>query len=484
MIRKSNLPQKSGVLFGVVLALASVVRLPAQNAEDLRLISGKSVIMDYPSDVGTVNTSNPDVVDVTLRTTREILLSPKGTGSATLIVWNRANQRTLYNINVEMNLESLRELYKDSFPNEKIQVHSSRDTITLNGMVSTKDVADKAGALAAAVSKTVLNNLTLAPAPVEKQVLLRVKFALLDREKEVQFGVNLLAGPGGNPIGTTTGQFANGNFTGTMTIPSTAAGSTSTNTGGSTVGAGTSSTGGTSTSATGNNGTFSITNALNLFALDPKLNLGAFIKALQQESVLQILAEPTLVTTNGKEATFLSGGEFPVPIVQGGATSGAITIQFRRYGIGLNFLPQITANNTIAMHIKQEVSTLDYANAVSLNGFTIPALATRTAESSVELGDGQSFVVAGLVNNQEVTALAKVPILGDLPILGNLFKSKDNKIQRTDLIMVVTPEITMPIGANDAVPNLYMPKEFLKKLELKDVQPLPKAQASGRPSKK
>src|SRR5580698_4887575 len=146
MIRTSNLQRYRGVLFCAALAVAGVVRLPAQNAEDLRLTAGKSVIMDYPSDVSTVNTSNPDVVDVTLRTTREILLSPKATGSATLIVWNRANQRTLYNINVEMNLESLKQLYKDSFPTENIQVHSSRDTITLTGLVSTKEVADKAGA--------------------------------------------------------------------------------------------------------------------------------------------------------------------------------------------------------------------------------------------------------------------------------------------------------------------------------------------------
>ena len=199
-------------------------RLPAQYAEDLRLTAGKSVIMDYPSDVSTVNTSNPDVVDVTLRTTREILLSPKATGAATLIVWNRANQRTLYNINVEMNLESLRQLFKDSFPTENIQVHSSRDTITLNGTVSSKEVADKAGAMAAAFSKTVLNNLMLPPPAAEKQILLRVKFAELDREKELQFGVNLLAGPGGNPIGSSTGQFSNGSFTGTVTVPPTASG--------------------------------------------------------------------------------------------------------------------------------------------------------------------------------------------------------------------------------------------------------------------
>jgi pilus assembly protein CpaC len=145
-------------------------------------------------------------------------------------------------------------------------------------------------------------------------------------------------------------------------------------------------------------------------------------------------------------------------------------VQFKEYGIKLNFLPAITSNNTIKMHLRQEVSTLDLTNAVVLNGFTIPALAARTAESDVELGDGQSFVVAGLINNQETNALSKVPVLGNLPILGALFKSKDDKVQRQELIMVVTPEITMPLGPNDPRPDIYMPKDFLKKLDPKDLQ--------------
>lgn len=460
MIRNRNLQKYRGVLFCAVLALAGVLRLPAQTAEELRLTVGKSVIIEYPSDVASVYTSNPDVVDYTVRTAREIMLTPKGTGSSTLIIWNRANQRTLYNINVEMNLEAVRQLFKDSFPTEAIQVHSSRDTLTLTGTVSNKDVADKAGAIAASFAKTVLNNLMLPPPPVEKQVLLRVKFAELDREKELQFGVNLLAAPGGNAIGVSTGQFSSGNFTGSLTIPPSSSGSTSTCT-----------VGGCTTTTSGNNGTFSITQALTLFALDPKLNLGAFIKALQQETILQVLAEPNLVTTNGKEANFLVGGQFPVPIVQGGATSGAITVQFKDYGIKLTFTPLITNNGNLNIHLRQEVSTLDLSNAVVLNGFTIPALSTRTAESTVELGDGQSFVVAGLVSNQEQYELSKVPVLGSLPILGNLFKSKDDKVQRTDLIVIVTPEITMPLGPNDPKPDIYMPKDFLKRLEPKDLVP-------------
>jgi pilus assembly protein CpaC len=460
MMRNSHLIVKRGALCGAVWAVLLGVNLQAQNAEDLRLTVNKSVVIEYPSDVRQVYTSNPDVVDYTLSTTREILVTSKGVGNATLIIWNRAGQRTLYNVNVEMNLDPLRQLLKESFPNDPITAQSSRDTIVLTGVVPNKDVADRAGILAASFSKTVMNNLTLPTPLAEKQILLRVKFAELDRSKEVQYGVNLLAGPGGNAIGSTTGQFSNNSFTGTVAIPPTSSGSTTTCT-----------SGGCQTTQSGNGGTFNITQALNLFALDPKLNLGAFIKALQNETILQILAEPTLVTTNGKEAQFLVGGQFPVPIVQGGATSGAITVQFKDYGIKLIFTPNITARNNISIHLKQEVTALDTSNSVVLNGFSIPALTSRTTESTVELGDGQSFVVSGLINNQDRYALSKVPWISSLPIIGNLFKSKDDAIQRTDLIMIVTPEVTMPLGPNDPQPNIYMPKDFLKKLDPKDVPP-------------
>jgi pilus assembly protein CpaC len=469
MIRNSHLLFKRGVQCLAILAAVGTGAMLAQTGEELRLTQGKSVIIDYPTDFDQVATTNPEVLDTSAITKRQLLLNAKGLGSTTMIVWSKGGERTFYNVNVEMNLDPLRRILKDSFPKEAIEPHSSRDTITLNGTVSSRDVADRAGALAAAQSKTVVNNL-LVTSPMDKQILLRVRFAELDREKETQFGVNLLAGPGGNPIGAGTGQFSSGALSGTLTIPPTAAGTTTTNTGSSSTSAGGVSSGGTTSSAIANAATYTIDQMLNIFALDPKLNLGAFIKALENQNILQILAEPNLVTTDRKEASFLVGGQFPVPVVQGGATAGAVTVQFKEYGIKLQFLPVITPNNTIKMHLRQEVSTLDLAHAVVLNGFTIPALASRLAESDVELGEGQSFVVAGLINNQETNQLSKVPVLGSLPILGALFRSKDDQNLRQELIMVVTPEITMPLGPNDARPDIYMPKDFLKKLDPKDLQ--------------
>jgi pilus assembly protein CpaC len=409
----------------------------AQSGEDLRMTVGKSVVIDYPADVRQIFTSNPEILDASPVTTREILVQGKGLGSATMVVWSKAGERTFYNVNVELNLDPLRHLLKDTFPNEDIQAHSSRDSIALNGHVSNKDVGERAMTITAGFGKTVINNMQVASPAVEKQILLRVKFAQLDRNKESQFGINLLGIAGQTSIGGGTGQFGAPGFTGTVQ-----------------------NTGGVGTSQA----TVSIPSALSIFGFNPKLNIGAFIQALETESILEILAEPNLVTTSGHEAYFLSGGEFPVPVLQGGANAGAVTIQFREFGIRLRFLPTITDHHTIRMHLYQEVSTLDQADGVTLNGFQIPALATRKADTEIELAEGQSFVVAGLVNNQEIDTFNKIPILSSLPIFGALFKSKSEQRQRTDLLLVVTPEVTEPLNPGQ-IPNIYMPKDFLVRLD-------------------
>jgi pilus assembly protein CpaC len=427
---------------GALLAVAAGTCL-AQGAEDLRITVGKSIVIDYPADIRQISTSNPDIVDANPVTTREILLNGKGLGSATMVVWSKSDQRMFYNVTVELNLEPLRRILTDTFPNEKVDIHSSRDSITLNGMVSNKDVADRTVALSANFAKTVVNNLQIATAPVEKQILLRVKFAELDRSRAQQFGVNFLSSGATNTIGgITTGQFGQSN---TVTA--------------------------TTGNATTSRAAITVADALNLFAFRPDLNIAAFIKALETENVLQILAEPNLVTTNGKEANFLVGGEFPVPVLQGGSNSGAVTIQFREFGIRLLFTPQMTGNKTIKLALRQEVSTLDFANAVTLQGFLIPALATRRAETNVELAEGQTFVVAGLMDNRETSALSKLPVISSIPVLGQLFRSKIENKNNTELVMLVTPEVTEALGPNDPKPTPYFPKDFLKRLEPKDLQP-------------
>jgi pilus assembly protein CpaC len=425
----------------VPLVVITALSRAQSGPEDLRLTVGKSVVIDYPSDIARISTSNADIVDASPVTTREILVHGKAYGTVTLVVWSKSGARNFYNITVEQNLDPLRKLLRDTFPHENIQVESSRDSLALTGLVSSRDVAERATALATPFAKTVVNNLQITVPPVEKQILLRVKFAELDRNADTQLGVNIVSTGATNTIGRiTTGQF-----------PAPMVESVSGSTG-----------------ATA--GKFSISDALNIFAFRPDLNLGVFIKALQSKGLLQVLAEPNLVTTNGKEASFVVGGEFPVPVLQGGSNAGSVTIQFREFGVRLSFNPIITPNRTIRMHVKPEVSALDYSNSVTFNGFTIPALSTRKMETDVELGEGQSFVIAGLIDTSVRESLSKVPGLANVPLLGYLFKSKELTKQNTELIVTVTPEITMPLQPGEK-PAINMPYDFMQPMMVNPGKP-------------
>jgi pilus assembly protein CpaC len=424
------------VCFVSLLAISASANLAlAQGGpEEIRLTVGKSIVIDYPTDISRISTSNPDIVDASPVTAREILIHGKSFGTVTLVVWSKAGQRNFYNITVEQNLEPLRKLLKETFPKEDIHVQSSRESLSLTGRITNKDVAERASALATPFAKTIVNNLQVIAGGTEKQILLRVKFAELDRTASTQFGVNLVSTGATNTVGgVSTGQFP---------APSLSA-----------------ITGQAGSSAPQVN-SFTISQALNIFAFRNDLNLGAFIKALQSHNLLQILAEPNLVTTNGKEATFLVGGEFPIPVLQGGSNSGAVTIQFREFGVRLSFNPTITANNTISMHVKPEVSSLDYTNALSFNGFTIPALSSRKMETNIELGEGQSFVIGGLIDQRVTETVSRIPGLSSIPILGNLFKTKETDRNNTELIVLVTPEITLPLQPGESKTPV-MPREFM-----------------------
>jgi pilus assembly protein CpaC len=421
---------------GLLIFAAATLTFAQGGPEDIKLTVGKSIVIDYPTDIARISTSNPDIVDASPVTGREVLVHGKSFGTVTLVVWSKSGQRNFYNITVEQNLEPLRKLLKDTFPKEEIHVQSSRDSLSLTGRATNKDVADRASALAAPFAKNIVNNLQIAAPAVEKQILLRVKFAELDRSVSDQFAINLVSTGATNTIGRIT--------TGSSPAPNP-----------STLGGGAGAAG---------NSSFSISDALNIFAFRPDLNFAVFLRALQQRNLLQILAEPNLITTNGKEASFLVGGEFPIPVLQGGSNSGAVTIQFREFGVRLNFNPTITENNTIKMYVKPEVSSLDFAHALSFNGFTIPALSSRKTETNIELGEGQSFVIAGLIDNRVTETISRIPGLASLPILGNLFKSRQIDKNNTELIVLVTPEITTPLQPGEAKPMPAMPKEFLNSI--------------------
>ena len=282
----------------------------------------------------------------------------------------------------------------------------------------------------ASMGGKVVNLLDVNVPASDPQILLKVHFISVDRSRETQLGINIYSTGAGNTIGG----ISTGSLSSTF-----------------------SSTSSTSSSVTGG------TSPTNLSAYYPGLNIGATIQALQTTIGAQVLAEPNIVTANGKQASFLAGGEYPYPMVQAGSggSGASISIMFKEYGVRLNFIPTITPRGTIRLQVAPEVSSLDFADAITISGYEVPAITTRKMNTEVELADGQSFVIGGLLDNTESASFLKVPFLGDIPILGKFFQSMQKTKTNTELIVIVTPEIVAPIQAGDPAPSLKLPGKFL-----------------------
>jgi pilus assembly protein CpaC len=213
----------------------------------------------------------------------------------------------------------------------------------------------------------------------------------------------------------------------------------------------------------GSPATLTLSDALNIFLFRSDLNLGATIKMLVTRQLAEILAEPNLLTTSGKPASFLNGGEFPFPIIQPSAGGvPTVTIQWREFGVKVNFTPFVTPRGTIRLVVAPEVSALDYTNDLVYSGFVIPAISTRKLSTEVELRDGQSFAIAGLLDNRVTEIMNKMPGLGDIPFFGKLFQSRSRSKQKTELLVIVTPEIVRPIPEGQPLPDVTMPMAPLK----------------------
>jgi pilus assembly protein CpaC len=410
-------------------------------AAPLRVMVGKSLLINTTERLKRVSVTDPTVAEPLVVTPTQVLVNGLSPGEVSLLIWDELERNRSFDLRVDVDITAASEEMHRLFPDEQINVTPSRNAIVLSGHVTTEDVAKHAGALASAYSKNVVNVLTFGPVGAE-EVLLEVKFAEVDRTALTQVGFNLLSTGSGNTIGTTTtGQF--GGVSGIGSISQTP---------------------GTPFSTTA-----TVSNLLNLFFFNPQVHLGAVIEALKTQNLLQILAEPNLVAVNGKEASFLAGGEFPFPVAQQNASGIAtVTIQFREFGVRLKFTPIIQPNGNIHLHVVPEVSTLDFADAVTVAGTTIPAISTRKAETEFELQDGQSFVIAGLMDNRVTNTGNKIPWLGDIPIIGNFFKSKSDQKSNSELMVLctvhrVSPAVQKPAGPAMPVPNLDKNKFDSKK---------------------
>jgi pilus assembly protein CpaC len=408
------------------------------SANDLVVGVGKSVLVDCAQPIQRIAIGSADLAEATAVSPTEIMINGKIAGETTLIVWQAGGARQFFNVKVHSStavandrMDSLRRELRTELPGQTLRVSTEGGNIFLRGTVKDLGSSDRAVQIASTAGK-VVNLLYVNVPPAEPQILLKVRFASLDRTLTKQLGINLFSLGATNSVGSvSTQQFS---------PPSITPGS-----------------GSTPASAT-------LSSLLNLFIFRPDLNLGATIEALQTNGVLQILAEPNLLTANGKQGSFLAGGEYPYPVVQGSSTgsgSAPITVQFKEFGVRLNFIPTITPRGTIRLQVAPEVSNLDFANGLTISGFTVPSLDTRKVKTEVELSEGQSFAISGLLDNRDTKNFSKIPFIGDIPVLGKFFQSISITRSNTELIVIVTPVIVAPIPVGAPLPEVKYPDKFL-----------------------
>jgi pilus assembly protein CpaC len=387
----------------------------------VHVLLGRSIMFETPRRLKRVYVSNPLVIDSFTASPTQIVVTAKTPGISSLILWDEAGQAQTYLVSSDTDVANLQQEIHAAMPNDDIKVEAQQDRISLSGTALNDASSEAAFKLASLYTKTVVNSVVVRQ-PHIRQVKLKVQIIEVDRSKIDSLGVNIFS-QGKNTSAVQTGQFPSVNTTST-----------------------------TSTTGAATPPTLSISNPLNLLFYNSGLNLGVTIQDLANKQVLQILAEPTITTLSGQKASFLSGGEFPFPVVQGssgGTTS--ITIQFRSYGVKLEFTPIVNNDGTIQLKVMPEVSALDFTNAVTISGYTIPAIATRRADTQVELRDGQSFAISGLLDHRTTDILSKMPGIGDVPILGQLFRSKNINHSTVELVVIVTPTIVDPL-TDTAVP--------------------------------
>jgi len=415
------------------------------SSNELFVAVGKTVLLDTERPITRVAVASGDVAEAAAVSRSEIMVNGKTAGETSLIIWETGGGRQFFNVRVRggsdasnERIEGLRRELRSEFPGQPIQVSAENGVIFLRGTVKDLPSSDRAVQIASTVGK-VVNLLYVNVPPPETQILLKVRFASYDRTLNKSLGINLFSLGAANTIGAvSTQQFSPPSIT----------------QGGS--GSGSGSAAGAAAAT--------LTNLLNIFVFRPDIDLGATIQALEANNVLQVLAQPNLLVQNGKQGSFLAGGQFPYPTVQGTSGTGgvgAITISFKEFGVRLNFIPTITPRNTIRLQVAPEVSSLDYANGVTISGFTVPGINVRRVNTEVELGEGQSFVIGGLLDNRTTKTLDKIPFLGDVPILGKFFQSIATTRSNTELIVIVTPEIVAPIPAGGALPELKYTDKFL-----------------------
>ena len=418
----------------VVAVPAPVMAAPGRNpapirpAAQLTLSVGLGEMVRLPAPITDLFVADQAVADVQVRSPTQIYVFGKGPGITTVFATDKTG-RTVYSANVHVgsNMADVGTVLRAAMPESQIQVQTFENLVVLNGTVATPADVEQATSIVQGVVGKDVQVVSRLKTATPLQVMLQVKVSEVNRSLVKQIGVNLMSfdKTGGFKFGIGQGRAFSPQYT----------------PGGPLFGGVTSSSPGTTT-ATSNGTGSSLFGAGKLFGVDL---LGALDLA-ENDGRAHTLAEPTLTALSGETASFLAGGEFPIATTNG---LNGVNIEFKQYGVSLAFTPTVLEGGRISMRVRPEVSQLSDQGAITLNGFKIPALTTRRTETTVELGSGQSFMIAGLLSNSSANTTNKAPFLGSLPIIGALFKSNSFQRNETELVIVVTPYLVRPANAND-----------------------------------
>ena len=420
----------------LVIAMMSPMGLQASNltpveSQSLQLVSGKSIVLHSDTSVTRISIANPDVADFKLLSPNEIYITAKAAGTTNLTMWRNNRVSAIFDLDVVYDISRFKQQLEQILPDENdLRVNFSNDSITLSGKVS--NAANLSQALSLAKAFAPEGNIqNLIQVGGVHQVMLEIRVAEMSKSLTKRLGINLAYTRGDDFAVSTLGGLS-------QVVKATDA-------------------------VLGSDGVgFAYSpavSALFRFGVGSATWTG-FLDALREDGLVKILAEPTLITLSGQTANFLAGGEFPVPVPQG---LGTVAIEYKPFGVGLVFTPTVLSKNKINLQVSPEVSELDFTNALVLQGYTIPGIRTRRTSTTIELGDGQSFAIAGLLRESVRTINSKYPLLGDIPILGALFQSKEFQKEESELIIIATPHLVKPMNmAKQSLPTDYYvePNDF------------------------
>ena len=427
MLNLSRIPSRFALACAFILLSAVASHAQAQSSSvksaftegeleptAINVLVGQSRVINFDKPIGRFSVSNPEIAEAVLVAPDQVLVNGKAFGQVNFIAWEQKGGRFLvFDVFVRTNLSLIDAQIRALFPKDDIRLSQANGSVVISGNVKDTKTGEQVEQVVQAAGFKTVNMLT-SPAKDMAQVQLQVRVAEVSRSRARELGGSLASSNNGTSL------FSNPN--GPASLSSVDGGSMLGSFAGS---------------------------AVNLFLFNNAVGTQAFIRALKTQGALRELAEPNLIAMDGQQASFLAGGEFPVPFVSNNGERAMVTITFKEYGVRLNFKPTIIDEDHIRLELEPEVSTIDFANGVKFDGFLIPALRTRRAKTGVELRDGQSFALAGLLDNNETNSLSKMPVLGDIPLLGNLFKSKSFQKQETELMFIITAQLVKPMNRDD-----------------------------------